>query len=302
MILKTFIVPPTLFEAAPTAVDDPFDTNRKYKIPKRIPQESLENAGITFPEGASAKYIPSSNLLIIRNVEDEMELVDAYLDVRHYHPASDIKIINEFIEVDRNLYQDWLFKNRITIDGTDFRKIVQKWIKAGEGTVLDTTVVSSRQGNRAKAESIRELIYPTEFEPAKLPEKVNLDGPDSTGPETANNGAAFEVRNLGVTLEVDPVVQADGKTIDLNLAPQMVKLAGYTRWPPPENGNLKPTHKLPQFYTIKTTTHVRVENGRYAFIATHRPLKPSDPNLKNTIVLHFVRADIETIPIEDEHE
>lgn len=41
--------------------------------------EILKNAGITFPEGASAIFNPETSQLIIRNTADQMELVEAYM-------------------------------------------------------------------------------------------------------------------------------------------------------------------------------------------------------------------------------
>ena len=46
-------------------------------------------------------------------------------------------------------------------------------------------------------------------------------------PVTPTTPTAFETRNTGVTLEVEPVVGPDGITIDLNLVPQVVEFEGF---------------------------------------------------------------------------
>src|SRR5262249_3983852 len=57
----------------------------------------------------------------------------------------------------------------------------------------------------------------------------------STGnfPVTPTTPTAFETRNTGVTLEVEPVVGPDGVTIDLNLVPQVVEFEGFINYGSP---------------------------------------------------------------------
>ena len=295
-ITKTYTVPPTFGHRWSAGEEDPFAPNSDLDLTPITAQTVLENAGITFAKGASAKYDPKTSELTVRNTKDQIELVDIYLDVAPYPPPKQVNVICEYIEVDRKVYQNWMFDNRITLDGTRLRGTVQKWVKAGQGTILDTIVASIRSGNHGKVESDREIIYPTEFEMQVVPEIVHLDGDDSTAPVKRENGTAFEVRKLGTSLTVDPVVQSDHISIHLSLSLEMVKLDGYTHWPPKNGKDKNAAGKLPKFYSMKTTTLLTVMHGRYALIGTHRPLKSSSPNLKDPIVLVFVRADIATIP------
>ena len=52
-------------------------------------------------------------------------------------------------------------------------------------------------------------------------------------PVTPANPTAFEMRPVGVTLEVDPVVGADGYTIELNIAPEVVEFEGFINYGSP---------------------------------------------------------------------
>jgi hypothetical protein len=105
------------------------------------------------------------------------------------------------------------------------------------------------------------------------------------------NATAFECRNVGTTLEVDPVLGANSLTIDLNLAPEIVQLEGYTSWP---NKEMDPLFKadLPMFYTMRTTTQITTIDGRYAFLSTLRPLDARTAEGRDVLVLLFVRADV----------
>ena len=62
----------------------------------------------------------------------------------------------------------------------------------------------------------------------------------STGafPVTPTTPTAFETRNTGVTLEVEPVVGPDGVTIDLNLVPQVVEFEGFINYGSPIQSRL----------------------------------------------------------------
>src|SRR5207249_46291 len=52
-------------------------------------------------------------------------------------------------------------------------------------------------------------------------------------PVTPTTPTAFETRNTGVTLEVEPTVGPDGYTIDLNLVPQVVEFEGFINYGSP---------------------------------------------------------------------
>ncbi|MCP5534900.1 MAG: hypothetical protein H7A51_01565 [Akkermansiaceae bacterium] len=105
----------------------------------------------------------------------------------------------------------------------------------------------SRSGERSKIEIIREFIYPTEYEPPELPNSVGggglidpISGEFGEAPVatavTPAHPTAFETRNVGVTLEVEPTVGADRKFIELSLRPEMVEFEGFINYGTPISG------------------------------------------------------------------
>lgn len=76
--------------------------------------------------------------------------------------------------------------------------------------------VTTKSGQRAVIEIIREFRYATTFQ-------ADPKHPDGMVP------TAFETRNVGITLEVEPTVGPDGSTVDLGLVPQIVELTGFVR-------------------------------------------------------------------------
>ncbi len=201
-----------------------------------------------------------------------------------------VHVIVEFIEVEHLDYSDWLLGNRLDSDANDLRVDVQKWITAGRGKIIETVVCTVKSGRRGKTRSGDEYVFPTEFDPPEVPNKVSLSGKAST-PITPVGATAFETKNLGVTLEVDPVLGYDQVTIDLNLAPDIVKLKEKIQWPSPK-GRSKSSVDMPIFHSMRITTQVTTFSGRYVLLGTTRPLKASDPKRNSPLILQFVRADV----------
>src|SRR5438105_3793366 len=113
--------------------------------------------------------------------------------------------------------------------------------------LLSAPKVTTKSGQRAIIELVREFRYPTEFTQPQLPQ-IASSGTAAVNPITGlpiattvpvvvtpTTQTKFETRNTGVTLEVEPVVGADGATIDLNLIPQVVEFEGFINYGSPIN-------------------------------------------------------------------
>lgn len=111
--------------------------------------------------------------------------------------------------------------------------------------LLSAPRVTTKSGQRAVIEIVREFRYPTQFDAPQIPQTVGsvttrgdtggiipLGGASSV-PVTPTTPNHFETRNTGVTLEVEPVVGPDGVTIDLNLVPQVVEFEGFINYGSP---------------------------------------------------------------------
>jgi general secretion pathway protein D len=160
--------------------------------------------------------------------------------------------------------------------------------------LLSAPRVTTKSGQRAVIEIIREFRYPTEFDPPQIPQ--TFGGNDGGGvtvlggtgginplqsqqaqsfPVTPTTPTAFETRNTGVTLEVEPVVGPDGYTIDLNLVPQVVEFEGFINYGSPiqttssnalgqqiVNVITPNVINQPIFSTRKVTTSVSIFDGQ----------------------------------------
>jgi hypothetical protein len=111
------------------------------------------------------------------------------------------------------------------------------------------------------------------------------------------SGRRIKCKKCGSTLEVDPVLGADGITIDLNLAPEIVQQKETINWSP--HLNIPPdSFPMPVFHKLKFTTQVTILHRRYSFLGAAPSLKDADPDRKRPIVLVFVRGDITESPEE----
>jgi len=151
--------------------------------------------------------------------------------------------------------------------------------------LLSAPKVTTKSGQRAVIEVVREFRYPTTFTPPQVPSITGGGGGVGTvniAVVTPTTPQSFETRNTGVTLEVEPVVGPDGITIDLNLVPQVVEFEGFINYGSPifginPNASFNPITNIftpsqvlltenvinqPVFSTRKVTTNVSVWDGQ----------------------------------------
>jgi len=137
--------------------------------------------------------------------------------------------------------------------------------------LLTAPSITARSGEKATIEIIREFIYPTEYEPPEIPNNVGNGNNNNGGgggilpgqvqqpqafPVTPATPTAFETRNTGVTLEVEPTIAADNSTIDLKFAPEIVEFEGFVNYGSPIQ--VPAVNGLGQLTTL-TITENRIE-------------------------------------------
>jgi general secretion pathway protein D len=125
-------------------------------------------------------------------------------------------------------------------------KMIMRGLSQKKGTDLMTAPsVTAKSGQKATIEIIREFIYPTEYEPPEIPNSVG-GGNDQGGgigggggggggtiPVTPATPTAFETRNTGVTLEIEPTIGENDFVIDLRFVPEIVEFEGFINYGSP---------------------------------------------------------------------
>ena len=214
--------------------------------------------------------------------------------------SPEIGVLVEYISLDHTTANELLGKFASTAtDATEFRDNLDQLLDNGNAELVETFWLRAPSGQRAKTESVREEIYPSEYDPPEIPNTIgnivipSLENDKSPTPKihrTSATPSAFECRNVGSTLEVDPVLSSDHKLIDLNLAPEIVTRLEdhYFTQKGFEDRAYGTEHiAMPTYYTMKDTTQLEVAPGKYNLLGIHTP--HNDPD-KRVIVL--LRADL----------
>jgi general secretion pathway protein D len=324
----------------------------------------LKSMGVSFPAGASATFWPHSGTLIVRNTQDNLDMVDALVDQANSSAPKQVSIESKFVEINQNnakeLGFDWLLgpfslngkvfgaggtaSNGVPVDQANFPfnnngvpigqnpvtsgnrsgdfaisanaldallipglgqvagvapsmfglagvftnpqfQVVIRALNQKKGIdLLSAPSVTTKSGQRAIIEVIRELRYPRTYTAPQVPSisssTSTVIGASTTVPVvvTPTTPQDWETRNTGVTLEVEPVVGGDATTIDLNLIPQVVEFEGFINYGSPINAvgvntvagisisqpvQLTPNIiNQPVFSTRKVTTSVSVYDGQ----------------------------------------
>ncbi len=287
----------------------------------------LESSGVIFPPGASATYLPSTSKLVVRNTQENIDLIESLVQ-ENQTVIKQVEIESKFIEVTQDNLKELSFdvglgqsnlpgSSKVFIGGgtsgdartvagsdvgfvnPDGSPVGSQPVTAGNRTgtfgisanaidallfgggaaaaapaifsvagvfsdpqfqlvvralnqqkgvdLLSAPRVTTKSGQKATIEIIREFLYPTQFQPPQIPQSVGTTGTTgfnaltglSTGssngsfPVTPTTPTNFEKRNTGVTLEVEPVIGPDNFTIDLNLQPQVVDFDGFINYGSP---------------------------------------------------------------------
>lgn len=117
LVTKEYLVPPTFIPATPAQAEatgfgqfTPSDQSRVGR--RQTAQQYLASQGVEFPEGATAQYIPAGSRLVVRNTQDNVDLIDVLVDASLGAAPTQIEIESKFVEINQNnlreLGFDWL--------------------------------------------------------------------------------------------------------------------------------------------------------------------------------------------------
>ncbi len=98
--------------AAGTGKDTQESTGGQQLVNRQTALDFLKDQGVPFPPGASANFLPQSSRLIVRNTEENLELVDALVEQANVAGPKQVEIEAKFVEITQNnlkeLGFDWL--------------------------------------------------------------------------------------------------------------------------------------------------------------------------------------------------
>jgi hypothetical protein len=215
-----------------------------------------------------------------------------------------VQVQVEFVELSHETLTKLLFlRSPKSADATDLRKQVQDLVSKKEAKVLETQIVVGKSGGKATTESIHEFNYPTEYTPPKLQQAPNDSNDKSAAPTPANSfpvtpgdPTAFGTRNVGGTLEVEPTIGADNRTIDLRFVPEFIWHTGNTVWHEGKDANGNPFKiAMPDFYCIRMNTIITCITGQYNFVGALSPKNDKGELDTSRKLMVFVKCDVMTV-------
>ena len=204
-----------------------------------------------------------------------------------------VHVYTEFIEISSLEFAELMSDASNSSDHTVMRNKLLKQVNDGKATLMASNSIIARSGERCTTESIREYIYPTEYQPPSLPGN-GLPGWNKTKPSVVDFpplATAFETRNLGLTVEIEPIIGEDRKTIDLTFKPELVKHVGdevFLDWNTPLVAS---KNKMPIFYTLRINTRFSTSDGQFILASALTPELDGKPDHSKKVLI-FVKATV----------
>ncbi|MFT5906258.1 MAG: hypothetical protein ACI9E1_001865, partial [Cryomorphaceae bacterium] len=143
--------------------------------------------------------------------------------------------------------------------------------------------------------SIREFVYETEYEPGEVypntTENTVSPTPKTIPTILPPTPTAFEIRNMGSTLEIEAILGKNEKIIIITFKPEVVKHVAdnvLTQW---VTEFAKVDVRMPIFYTLRMNTVLTVLDGEFTLAGTHSPEVDGKPDESRKLLV-FVKASV----------
>lgn len=211
-----------------------------------------------------------------------------------------VRVTIQFIEVPHLLLTELLGGEQS--GGAAIHGKVMELTKTGASKIVETCMVVCKAGQKAAVKSIREEIYPTEYAPPSLAGSFGAAPGPRTSPLYPTNPklrspTAFDTRNTGVTLEVEPTLCENDQIIDLRLKPEFVRRLRLETVMEHKDQWGDSSVRMPIFETWRANASLILQSGKFELVSVITP-KPvvAAPAAPQKILL-FVRADIIPAPV-----
>ncbi len=172
--------------------------------------------------------------------------------------------------------------------GSVLHETALSYVKEGKAKIMDTEIMTCRSGQRSKLESLREEVYPTEYCPPSFntPPSRPLMKPDIRGV------IAFETRDSGVDIIVEPVLSQNNQIIDLSFDMNVVFPGRLFSWMEHKDQWGDASVRMPFYERQSMQTSLILANGKFEFVNAFSPKSPPPVPAVMKKILLFVRADV----------
>lgn len=179
---------------------------------------------------------------------------------------------------------------------TDY-KYAMGLVKADKAKIGDVNIIICQPGEIARVESIREEIYPTEYKPpgSEMFPKKEGEGAVVVFPYISpifSLLSAFETRNTGITIEIEPILGEDGKTINMKFNPETTQRLRMNTFTKKQTVHGTEEMKMPTFGTLRTDIRLTLSSGKFVLATATTPKTKDGKKDKERRVLTFVMGEV----------
>ena len=312
MMVRRFRLPPdfesmgSASSAAPAAAD-PFASgaaplNEPRLVRSLTSEEILKAQGIPFSPGASANFLRSTNELVVRNLPENMDLVQAFVDSIRSDPRKICQVTVEIIEADASLLRRLTREAEALPDHSAAQKSLEAEIAAGRAKLVRTVWMETKGGVPAKWENvIQTQAVPKLGLPAEAPsEKTKKEGGPVATENAANRHQAplhvfADDEAIGCQVEIDPVIEIKGN-MELNIQVKADTASDGTlaAASAPEPGIQRLASVNPVRRGMEFTTAITLRSGIPRLLSVYQPtkLEGQSPDVLHAVM---VRGDITSL-------
>jgi hypothetical protein len=269
---RTFWVNPA--HMAEAMEEDPFTGQRRKDV-----KQLFEEAGITFPDGASNHYAVTSSQLVARNTLENLRKIELFLadlEARHWSPGN-LTFTTHVLQAPGPLLR------RLTTQAANkssHRAELDKLlaaVKAGSAQTLGTNRIETKSGVRATTQQGAEHT-------ALADVRISKEGV----PEIIT-----ETRNVGFKVELEAIIGADGQTIELNIAPEFHTTAPFEhREHILDTQGRRLEFPLTDYHCFKLTTGTTMPSGTARLLSLHKPTGKPEFEKEDILQAIFITCDI----------
>ena len=203
-----------------------------------------------------------------------------------------LHIYSEIIEISSIEYAELMTDPMTNTNQTALRNKLIQQVEAGEAKLFSNQSITTRSGERATTESIEEFLYPTEYEPGESFPSSNQNGkPSGFQMVLPPTPTAFETRNLGTIIEVEPIFSKNPKVIDITFRPEIAKQTGYNILSEWNTKLAKVNVQMPNIYTMRLKTSFTAYDNQFTLVATYSP-ETNGVTDESRKLLHFTKTSI----------
>ena len=221
----------------------------------------FEGLGVTWPTGSSITFQETPSMRFqVTNTRENLERIGQLL--------KDSGNIPQMIDIDLQVVA---FRpediEKLQLAGGVSTEFLMALRKAGKAKFVASAQTSIRSGQEAVMKAVQEIIYPTEVS-AGIGQSEDGNSASEAGYVEQCN---FEMRQVGVILQVIPEISPNRTWIELMLNPECVTL---TRWENfPVTMAWRRTHKTvpfrqPVFAVTSFQTQITVEDGETVLLGS----------------------------------